>query len=190
MSLAENTTILFSEVLFMLPLSIFFLGEKLKLKSSLAALIGFVGLLVMFRPETEKLNYMALVPTGAALIFAVSNIIIKKMVEAEENTLTMLFYFGLHTTIVSGVFVPLVWLRPNMNELFLLLMLGVGANLIQFFIFLAYRAASALIINPVRYIELPFAIFFGFIFFEQLPGLYDLVGSALIIIGTFLASTV
>ena len=188
MPLAENTTILFSESLFMLPLAAFCLKEKVSKKCWIATIIGFSGLFIMYRPAANNINILALIPTFAALLFAFSNIIIKKMIDARENQLTMLFYFGLYTTIISGCFVPFYWTTPNLRELFLILLLGLGANLIQLFLFLAYRATTASNISPVRYIELPFAILFGFAFFGQIPETTALIGAGLIVIGTFVSS--
>ncbi len=187
MPLAENTTILFSEALFMLPLAAIFLKEKVSLSAIVATLIGFLGLIIMFKPNANNLNIKALVPTLAALLFAIMNIMIKKMIDAKENSWTMLFYFGLYTTIISGMVVPFYWVTPNLRELILILFLGIGANLIQLFIFLAYRATSASNISPIRYTELPFAILFGFIFFGQIPSYMTLLGALLIIFGTFIS---
>ena len=189
MPMAENTTILFSEALFMLPLASYFLKEKVSSKSWIATIIGFTGLVIMYRPSAASLNLKAIVPTFAALLFAISSIMIKKMIDKRENTLTMLFYFGLYTTILSGIFVPFYWETPNFRELWLILLLGFGANLIQLFLFLAYRATTASNISPIRYVELPFAILFGFAFFNQIPEVAALIGAALIIIGTFVSSS-
>ena len=188
MPLAENTTILFSEALFMLPLSAFFLREKISKTSIIATIIGFLGLIIMFRPKAENINILAIIPTCAAFLFATMNIMIKKMIDNHEHTLTMLFYFGLYTTIISAVFVPLYWITPNLHELFLISLLGIGANLIQLFIFLAYRATTASNISPIRYIELPFAILFGLAFFGQIPNANTIFGSLLIIAGTVIAT--
>ena len=110
------------------------------------------------------------------------------MINKKENTLTMLFYFGLYTTIIAGIFVPKVWITPTTYELLLIFLLGIGANLIQLFIFLTYRATDASNIAPTRYIELLFSISFGFLFFNQIPKLWDIIGALCIILGTFILS--
>ena len=188
MPLAENTTIMYSQALFMLPLAFFFLSEKISTKSWIATIIGFVGLIIMFRPSSSNFNITALAPTTAAILFAISSIMIKKMVDKKENNLTMLFYFGLYTTILSGIFVPFYWITPNFYEISLILLLGLGANLIQLFLFLAYRATTASAISPVQYVELPFSVIFGFIFFGQLPDAIAFIGAGLIVAGTFIVS--
>ncbi len=188
MPLAENTTVLFSEALFMLPLATIFLKEKVSKTAICATIFGFSGLILMFRPRAENINILAFIPTCAAFLFAVMNIMIKKMIDHKENTLTMLFYFGLYTTLISAMVVPMYWITPTLKELVLIFLLGIGANLIQLFIFLAYRATTASAISPVRYTELPFAILFGFVFFNQIPDLITLLGATLIISGTVIAS--
>ena len=186
MPLAENTTILFSESLFVLPLSYIFLREKVSLKVVIANIIGFCGLLLMYHPRASNFNIMALIPTIAAALFASMDILIKKMINNNEHTITMLFFFALYTTMLSGVFVPSVWTTPTMHELILILLLGIGANIIQLFIFLAYRATTASNLSVVRYIELPIAILFGYLFFGQIPQTYALISATLIIIGTYI----
>lgn len=188
MPLAENTTILFSEALFLLPLSSIFLKEKVSLKLLIANLIGFSGLLIMFQPQASNINAVAFIPTLAAFLFATMDIMIKKMIDSREHTLTMLFYFGLYTTIISGIFVPSVWVPPTAHELFLILLLGIGANVIQVFVFLAYRATTASNMSVIRYIELPIATLFGYWFFDQAPQLYALISAGLIILGTYIMS--
>lgn len=186
--LSENTIILFSESLFLLPLSVIFLKEKVKNKAIFATITGFIGLLIIFKPKAANINVLAIIPTIAAFLFAIMDIIIKQMVNKKENTLTMLFYFGLYTTIIAGIFVPKVWITPTTYELLLIFLLGIGANLIQLFIFLAYRATEASNMAPIRYTELLFSISFGFLFFNQIPKLSDIAGALFIILGTFILS--
>lgn len=186
--LAENTTILFSESLFLLPLSAIFLNEKVSKKAILATIIGFIGLLIMFKPKSDNIDFLAVIPTTAAFLFAVMDIMIKNMISKKENTLTMLFYFGLYTTIIAGIFVPKIWITPTSSELLLIFLLGIGANLIQLFIFLAYRATEASNMAATRYIELLFSIIFGFVVFNQIPKPMDIIGALFIIIGTFILS--
>jgi S-adenosylmethionine uptake transporter len=164
------------------------LGEKVRSHSIIATIIGFAGLIVMCRPKAGNINMMAVIPAFAALLFAIMNIMIKRMVDAGEHTLTMLFYFGLYTTILSGAFVPACWLMPNMHELLLIVLLGLGANVIQLFIFLAYKATTASVISPIRYVELPFATLCGLVFFGQVPETVSIIGALLIIAGSTLAS--
>jgi S-adenosylmethionine uptake transporter len=142
----------------------------------------------MCRPKAGNINMLAVIPAVAAMLFAIMNIMIKRMIDSREHTLTMLFYFGLYTTLLSGMFVPSCWVMPNMHELWLIILLGLGANVIQLFIFLAYKATTASVISPIRYVELPFAVLCGLVFFGQIPETASIVGALLIIAGSAVAS--
>lgn len=182
--LAENTIVLFSEALFIFPLSRLFLRENIETKSIIATCIGFLGLLIVFRPNTNNINYYILIPTLAAFLFAVLDILAKKMVNQKENNITMLFSFGLYATIISGFFLRDIWQAPTYYELFLILLLGIGGNLIQLFLFLAYKKTNATNIAPIRYTEVLFSGFFGYSLFHQVPCITDTVGAILIILST------
>ena len=188
MPLAENASILFSEAIFMLPLSIIFLHEKVTGKTLIATIIGLIGLLIIYKPRGEHVHLQAFVPTIAAFLFAVQNVFIKKMVDMQESDVGMLFYFSLYTTVIAGVFVPFFWQTPTYQEIFLLALLGIGANLLQLFMFFAYRATSAANLSPLRYTELIFSVIFGFIFFNEIPNVTVITGALFIVIGAFIAS--
>jgi len=184
MPLYENTTIMFSQPVFFLIMAYFFLKEKVDAKRWLCTLTTFIGLAIIFQPGSETFQWAALVPTAAAMLFAYSDIMNKKMV-AHEHTFTLLFYFALGATIFALIPMPYVWQTPTIKELFLFALLGVGANLIQVCIFRAFRATDASGLAPFRYVELITGGIFGYLFFGQIPEAYILYAAAIIMISTF-----
>lgn len=181
--LSDNTIIMSSQPFFFLPLAVIFLSEKVDLSRWIAILIGFVGLLIMFQPGTESLRLVALVPIAAALLFAMSDVVAKKMV-ATENTHSMLFYFAVGTTLITLIPAILVWKTPSWYELGMLALLGIGGNLIQVCMIRAFSAADASALSPFRYVEFIFSGLFGFMFFMEIPTLVTVAGAAFIIAGT------
>jgi S-adenosylmethionine uptake transporter len=184
MPLSENTTIMFAEPLFFLPLAVIMLREKVDASRWLATMIGLVGLMIILRPGTDAFRLVAMVPVTAAILFAFLNIMAKKMV-SDEHSLTMLFYFGLGTTAVAAVPLFFIWETPTLSELLLLVMLGIGANLIQVCLFRAFSATDASALAPFRYVEFIFSALFGFVLFSQIPTIWTFGGAALIIVSTF-----
>ncbi|MFZ4077451.1 MAG: DMT family transporter, partial [Legionellaceae bacterium] len=142
MPLAENTAIMFCEPLFFLPMAYFLLKEKVDKDRWIATLLGFIGLLVIIQPGLDSFRCEAFVPMGAAMLFAYLCVMAKRMIST-EHTLTLLFYFGVGTTIFAGLFLPFFWITPTLNELVFLVFLGIGANLIQVCLFRAYAATDA-----------------------------------------------
>ncbi|MBX9805598.1 MAG: DMT family transporter [Alphaproteobacteria bacterium] len=183
MPLSDNTIIMSSQPFFFLPMAVLFLHEKVDLSRWIAILIGFIGLLIMFQPGAEALRIVALVPIAAAIFFAMSDVVAKKMVTT-ENTHTMLFYFAVGTTIITLIPAMLVWQTPSWYQLGMLALLGIGGNLIQVCMIRAFSATEASALSPFRYVEFIFAALFGFVFFLEIPTLVTLAGASFIIAGT------
>jgi drug/metabolite transporter (DMT)-like permease len=185
MPLAENTTIMFAEPLFMLPMAVLLLKEKVDSARWIATIIGFFGLLIIVQPGIATFNVKAFIPMTAAFLFVLLNVLAKIMVNREEHTLTMLFYFGLGTSLVAGAILPWFWTMPTLKDLMLLALLGVGANMIQVCLFRAFAATDASGLMPFRYTELLFSAAIGFFFFAELPTKWILVGGSLIVLSNF-----
>lgn len=215
--LAENTAIMFAQPIFFLPMAYFFLSEKVDLNRWIATIIGFLGIIVIafkigasdhIAFNSSVFNYNVLIPVSAAILFAVSCVMVKKMIK-EENIFTLLFYFGLGTTLfalmgmlILGTLDPsvlksfgldlnkFVWKTPTFGQFCYLASLGIGANLIQVCLFRAYNATDASSLTPYQYTEIIFSVLSGYMFFGQKPGIYLFIGAALIISGTFYISYV
>jgi S-adenosylmethionine uptake transporter len=183
MPLSDNTIIMSSQPFFFLPMAVIFLREKVDLSRWIAILIGFIGLIIMFQPGAEALRIVALVPIAAAILFAMSDVVAKKMVTT-ENTQTMLFYFAVGTTLITLIPAIYVWQIPSWYQLGMLALLGIGGNLIQVCMIRAFSATDASALSPFRYVEFIFAALFGFVFFLEIPTLVTLSGAAFIIAGT------
>ncbi len=179
MPLAENTAVMFCEPLFFLPMAYFLLKEKVDKSRWIATVIGFIGLMVILEPGTASFRVEAFVPMGAAMLFAYSCVMAKRMIST-EHTLTLLFYFGIVSTIFVGIFLPFFWATPTLHELFFLALLGIGGNLIQVCLFRAYSATDASALAPFRYTEFIVAATFGFVFFGQIPETAIIIGACVI----------
>lgn len=184
MPLSENTTIMFAEPLFVLPLAALILKENVDRSRWIATGFGFIGLLIIVQPSSGTFQIAALFPMTAAFMFAVSNIISKRMV-AREHVLTLLFYFGVGTTILAAFTLPFVWQTPTWREIFFLALLGGGANMIQVCMLRAFAATDASSLMPFRYTELLFSAAIGFLLFSEVPKLWILGGGAFIIASNF-----
>lgn len=185
--LAEVVIILWTIPLFSLVLSSIFLKESVTAYRWIATLIGFIGLTLITTYNSQhsmSFNILYLIPIGAAFLFALQDIVIKKMVAAEENQLTMLFYFALVTS--AALFVPAckVWQTPTAFELTMLFILGAGGNLIQYFIFKAFSLIDVSAVAPYRYLELFVSAILAYLFFREIPGANVYIGALILIPST------
>jgi drug/metabolite transporter (DMT)-like permease len=187
--IAENTTILFSEAFFVLPLAAIFLKEKMSFKNLMATIIGFAGIIIMFRPSVDNFNLGAGVPLLASVSFAIMSVLLKKMVNKQENNLTIIFYFGLYSSLTLLLFLPFHHIcLPNLRQIGLMFLLGCGGSCLQCCVFMAFRSISATALSSIRYIELPFSAAWGYLFFSEMMDKVAIFGTIFIIMGAILAS--
>jgi S-adenosylmethionine uptake transporter len=184
--LVEVVAILWTVPLFVLILSIIYLREEVSGLRWIATLIGFVGLSFISLYDSGtfiSFKWLYIIPISSSLLFAVQDVMIKKIVD-NESRITMLLYFAVVTSAISLVPALLVWKTPTPFECSMLLLLGVGGNLIQYFLFKAFRATDLSALAPFRYVEFLFSAFFAFVFFAEVPGANVLIGAAILIPST------
>lgn len=191
--LTVASTMSFTVPVFTLPLAVFFLKEHVGWERTCATVLGFLGIMVIiygtsgvsdFWASLSNKNDGTLFLIAAAILFASSDILNKKMV-VKESPLTMLFYFALGTTVLGAIPAYMVWQNPTLSELAYLFLLGVGGNLILYFLLKAFSATDVSALAPYRYVELLFSGFFGYILFSEVPKIMTLAGAAIIIPSTF-----
>lgn len=181
------TIMSFTVPIFVLLLAPIFLHERVTWPIWLATLLGFVGIVLIIQPTTTSFNQGSVYFILGAILFACLDVINNKYV-TQEPILCMLFY----STLVAMMFVAYpavrVWQTPSIHQLIWLLALGLGSNLILFFLLRAFALAGATSLAPFRYLELFISMVVGYVFFQELPDQYSYFGAGLIIVSTFLIS--
>jgi S-adenosylmethionine uptake transporter len=179
--IACNTSITFSEPIMFLPLAFIFLKEKIDMPRIICTILGFVGIVVVLYEEVMHLNMYCFVPLFSSFLFAVICVLAKKMVY-DEHIYTLLFYFGLGTTVFSLIPALSVWQPLTLKQIALLIFLGINGNLVQVCMFKAYEISDAAPLMTIRYLEFAFSCFAGFLFFQQIPTNNVFVGCFIIVL--------
>jgi S-adenosylmethionine uptake transporter len=183
------TTISFTVPIFVIVLAYFILREKIPSRRWIATLAGFAGMVVSIGTLEADFNYRSLFLIGSALMFA-SLDIINKLLVVKESMLAMLFYSAIFTTLIGLWPAMLHWQTPTYMELFWLLCLGIGANLVLYFLLKAFALADVSALAPFKYTELLFSMMFGYFLFMEVPKYSTLLGCSIIIPATlYLAYT-
>ncbi|MCC0048926.1 MAG: DMT family transporter [Rhodobiaceae bacterium] len=201
--LADATALFFVAPLFITLLSIPILGEKVGGRRLVAVVIGFAGVLVMLQPGSSMMSdaniMVALLPVVAALAYALTQILTRKLgISTKSSALAV--YIQLAFVAVSSAFwiacgdgrfaegtanpsiefLFRAWRWPAPQDLWLLGLLGVVSAVISYTLSAAYKSANAATIAPFEYVELPMAIFWGWLFWGEFPGPMTGAGIALI----------
>ncbi len=178
--LADATTIIFSETLFLTALSALYLREKVGIHSWLAVIIGFIGVIVIARPTGDVFNIGILFGVTFALADAFFMVNARIMTRT-DNSAAIVVYFSLFISIITGAILPFVWETPTWYDALILILLGIGGGVGQICITQAYRFASAATVAPMIYSSLLWGILFGFIFWGEIPDAALWLGSSLIV---------
>lgn len=190
MALADLTALGFAMPLFLTPLSVLFLGEKVGIRRVAAVLVGFVGVLLIIRPFGG--DELPMLPTTLAMLgtlaWAGSMIAIRRLGALGESNLTIVFWFVVLGSAVSGVLMLPVWVTPSPYEVLLLVGVGLSSGCAQIVMTEAYRQGETTVVAPFEYVAILWAIGLGWSVFgeppaiEMLSGVVVLVASGLYIL--------
>ena len=181
--LADAYTLGFAAPLIMTALSVPLLGEKVGWRRWTAIALGFAGVLVVMQPGAGMFGWAALLPVVAAGFYALALIAIRKLSATETNA-AIVFYFGLASAVAAGAIdtiVPGLWVAPDLTGLALLCAVGLLGALGQLAITEAFRAAPVSVLGPFDYSGLLFAVLYGWLFWNEIPGWALLYGAPLIV---------
>jgi drug/metabolite transporter (DMT)-like permease len=206
--LAETVSIFFSTPIFITIFSATFLREKVEIRSWIAVLVGFLGVVIMLKPGSKMIDPAALLALLTAILYATASIITRKLGKT-ENGVSMAFYLAVTYIIFSAIFTLALnniavaprthpsftflfreWRLPSQGDLFIFMLVGLIAAAGFYFLAQAYRLAQPSTIAPFEYIAVPLSVIWGYLFFKDILefqsviGIILIVGSGLYIFGT------
>jgi drug/metabolite transporter (DMT)-like permease len=183
MPLAEVTAISFVRTLFTTILAIIFLKETVGIRRWSSVAIGFIGVLVIVRPDAQNINAYALLAITSAFFVSSINIVMRKLSQI-ENPSTIMAYQSIFVTLVLAGPTAYLWVTPTVREMLLILAVGVLMSVMQWIFIQAYRVGEAAAIAPMEYSRLLYAAIIGIVFFAEIPTPWTLGGAAIIIAST------
>ena len=178
--LATVVSISFAAPIFTTILSIFLLSERVGIFRWLAVIIGFIGILVIAKPGISQLNIYYIFPIIFCLGLSYVAITIKQLSSTEPVWLIS-FSFSLSIMIMSFFTISNGWIFPNIIDLALLSLLGILGGLANLWLTQSYKFSDVSLVTPLKYLGLIFAIFFGYIFWSEIPTSKTLIGSIFVI---------
>ncbi len=178
--LADAYAILFLAPILVTAFSALFLGERVGARRWSAAAVGFLGVLLMVRPDFAVLGIGHLLALAAATLGAASFCVLKKIGDSETSAAILLVLFAS----IAAVAAPGAWLAwqplAALDWAWLalagLLMGGGQAALV-----LATREAPASLVAPFQYSQMLWAVALGLWLFGDRPHGLLFVGMALVV---------
>ncbi len=180
MPFAEAMAIIFSRPLFSVTLAVLLLGETVGWHRTSAAVVGFLGVMMMVKPGTAAFDPVSLVAVTAALLGGFIAIVIKKLARTETTT-TIVMWFAVGGTIISFVPMLVVWSAPTLAQWGLLFLVGVLGAAGQISLTRAFSTGETSFVTPFDYMRLVFAALIGLLIFREIPDTWAIIGAVVIV---------
>jgi len=189
---AEATAINFIAPFIVMLLAGRMLAEKVARVRWIGAGIGFLGMLVLVRPGSQ-LDQIGVVFALLTVVCNVSFQLLTRHLAQLENSFTTMFISAAVSVVISAALLPLqdYWggwpASISATQLLMLATLGVLGAVSQWCLIRAYVWSSASFIAPLLFMQLIWSTTTGYLFFDQLPDIYSLIG-ILVILGSGVAT--
>jgi drug/metabolite transporter (DMT)-like permease len=155
--------------------------EKIPLFLLLSMCIGFLGVLIIFRPGFESVHLGVLLAALSGLFSGLLFVVTKYI--AHEPFLRILFYYYLIWWVVTLPFAFFSWEAIPSSVWALLVAAAIASLLAQGSVTASLRYASSQELAPFIYTSVIFSAFLGWLIWGELIDITSLIGMGFIIIG-------
>ena len=180
-SVGSAVTLRYIAPLFAGLLAVIYLKETIKPLQWLFFITAFLGVYLIKNYDASGSNFGVFLVLLAAFFSAVVYILIIK-IGNKDHPVVVVHYFMLIATLVGGVGSLFFWRSPSLDELILLLSLGVFGFFGQLYMTKAFQNAEAHMVAPFKYVEVIFTLLFGVFILHENYELLHLVGTFLVIV--------
>ena len=178
--LAEVTAIGFSTPVITALGAILLFREPIRIRRMLAIAAGFVGTLVILRPGFQAIEAGSLAQLTAAFFFAGSFLLTKKMTQRESSgdILVMLSIFCTLALLPGALY---YWREPTLLEVAWLALVAVFATAGHYAVTRAISYAPLTVTQPLSFLQLVWAVLFGYLLFDEVPDVWVIVGAGIVV---------
>lgn len=148
--------------------------------------LAFVGALFVVKPSFHMDFLYAMVGVAGGLGAGIAYTFVRKLGKQGERGPVIVMCFSVFSCIVTLPFIIFDHKPMTVMQIVYLICAGMAAAGGQFSITAAYKQAPAKEISVFDYSQVIFAALLGFIFLDQIPDVYSVIGYV-IIIGSALA---
>ena len=185
--LAQVFALEFTSPIWVIVLSPLILGERLTPVRALAAIMGFVGILIVARPDMQGINAGVITAASSAIFFALTIMLTKRLSRHEGITsilfrlTSMLLVMGLVMAGYDGdIALPDAQTGPWV------FLIGCAGLLAHFCLTNALSIAPATVVVPIDFIRLPTIAIIGMLVYGEVIDIWVFVGALIIFAGNYI----
>ena len=182
---ADAIAILYAYPFLLTVIAVIFLGERVRLGGWISVMGGFIGVLLVMRPQFDYVDTGVLWVFLSAVIVS-SQMAINRRLGSLSHPVVTTFLGGLVATLSLSVFVPFYWSVIPLELIgIILLMIMLGA-VSQALLVYGFSHAEASTLAPFTYFEIIAAVIIGLMMFGTVPDWIS-AGGIILIVGCGLA---
>ncbi|NQV57761.1 MAG: DMT family transporter [Rhodospirillales bacterium] len=178
--IADATAMVFVAPLVVTALSPIALGEPLGMRRTAAVVAGFIGVLVILRPDLEGARMGYFIALGAGVFIGLFYLSNRKLADGTAH-LVSTFYTSLAGFLILLPAVPFFWSEPHLADFWPLISFVSLAMIGQVLMISAFAYAAANLIAPFIYTQIIAATTVGIIMFDAFPDNVTWIGIAIVV---------
>ena len=177
----------FSTPLFIVFLAPIFLGELLTKEKLIAAATGFLGIMLVARPDLNTISWALIAAFLLPICFA-ATAIATKLLTRKFSLTCILFWLVIMQTLFSLICVGYDFdiKIPTKSDLPFLLVVSITGLTAHLCMTKAFSLAPVSVVMPIDFVRLPLISMVGFLFYNEVLTWYIVLGSVLVFIGNYI----
>ncbi len=179
--LAQVSTIGYLRPSIMSIFAFFILSEKQSKGRWLVLIVGFLSILLVFSPESNSIQLIALLALLGSCCGSLSTIF-QKFLSKKFSEIQLMVWYSVGISILSFPFCLYTWKEVSLNELIFMILTGLLATSAQYFYIKAYRLSQASFLAPIQYFHIIPVLIIGYLIFSEIPSYQTLFGALIIIL--------
>ena len=181
MPLAEAATISFTVPIIATVFSVIFLSEIVGARRWAAAIIGFLGILIVVQPGAVAIPLKgALIGISGAIFTALTFIVVRALGKTESSS-TIVFWYTAFSVPIVGIALTFVAQTHSIDVWLLLVAIGVLGATGQLALAQSLRWAPVSAVMPMDYSHLIWSVLFGLAIWDEWPKATTWIGAAIIV---------
>ena len=177
--LAQLTTLGFTVPIFATILAVIFMGEKIRIRRTSALIIGFIGTIIVMRPDVS-IELGALLIIFSSFLWSVCLIFIKKLTQT-DSPITISFYFGIGMIPATFAIALPVFEMIDLRQFIILVFIAITGTLAQTIMNSALKKGELALLLPFDFLRLIWSVLIGYALFAEEPQITLWIGGILII---------
>jgi drug/metabolite transporter (DMT)-like permease len=183
--LAAATTLTHLSPIFTTLIAIWFVKERVAPIQLAFFVLSFVGVVMIQGFDYRITPWHLAVGISASFCMGLAYNSVRRL-GSDEHPLVIMFYFPLICLPFTALYSYFYWVQPQGWEWLYLLLVGITAQLGQYFMTVSYKIATVSRVAIVAYSEVLFAIVLGYVLFGENFNLLTYAGMTLVAAGVVL----